>query len=196
MSNNEFRDPSDNPYQSAIPTPALVGNTKPTSITVFGILNVVYGVMGLCSTIVFFIQMALMGSQPQVDNPILELTNTPVYHGFTLVQMGLNFLATIVLLTSGVGLLGGKPYGRTLSIIFAVFSLISVVVNIVFTAIFLLMPLMERASEMGEGPEKMGLVFGGIALTAGGLCGTIYPIVLLVFMMRAPVVNYMRAQRT
>ncbi|MGN6135426.1 MAG: hypothetical protein ACTHOU_13075 [Aureliella sp.] len=195
MSNNEFGENSPNPYQAASPTFSLPSGTKPAAITVFGILNIVFGIMGLCGVLGFAIQTMVLENQGQIDNPILEMTNTPIYFGFTVVQTGLGFLASIILLTSGIGLLNGKPYGRTLAIIWAIFQLIASVVGIVFTAIFLMMPLMERAETMADGPEKMGLIFGGIGATAGGLCGMIYPIVLLIFMMRASVVNFMRSQR-
>ena len=195
MSNNEFGDFPNNPYQSAQPTASVVSGTKPTSVTVFGILNIVFGIMGLCQVVAFVGQTAIMESQQQINNPILELTNSPFYFGFTVVHMGLNFIATIFLLTSGIGLLGGKPYGRTLAIAWAIFALILSAVGVVFIALFLLMPLLERAAGMPEGPEKMALIFGGIGGTVGGLCGMIYPVVLLIFMMRAPLVNYMRAQR-
>jgi hypothetical protein len=151
--------------------------------------------MGLCSVAVMGIQMAAMESQPQVDNPIMELTNTPIYYGYTLVQMVFNVIATILLLVSGFGLLAGKPYGRTLSIIWAICSIVMALVGMVFVIMYLVLPMMERVNAMDDGPDKMAFMFGGIGAGIGGACGLIYPIVLLIFMMRAPVVNYMRAQR-
>lgn len=195
MSTNEPGDFSSNPYQSSAPTPVVPGDNKPASITVFGILNIVFAIMGFCGVVAFVVQTTVVGSQTPMNNPIFELTNSPVYFGFTVVQMVLGFVANILLLVGGIGLLGGKPYGRTLAIIWAIFQLFFAVVSIIFTAIFLMLPLIERAGEMPEGPEKVGLIVGGVSATAGGLCAMIYPIVLLIFMMRAPVVNYMRAQR-
>ena len=195
MSNNEFGDSTDNPYQAIGRAPLVPVSSKPTSLTVFGIINIVYGVMGVCGVAAMSIQMALVDAQPQMDNPMIDLTNSPIYRGYTIVQLILNVLFTILLLVSGFGLLAGKPYGRTLSIVWSICSLIMGVIGIVFVTMFLIVPLMERANAMDEGPEKMALMFGSIGAGVGGLCGMIYPVVLLIFMMRAPVVNYMRVQQ-
>lgn len=194
MSDNQFGDPSPNPYQSSMPTPAQITGVKPVTLTVFGILNLVFAIMGLCGVGVFLLQLALVEMPAQADNPILDLSNRPAYRMFTMVHMSAGAIATIVLLIGGVGLLQGKPYGRKFSIGWAIYAIVAAIVATVFTSILLTMPMIEQANTMPEGPEKIGLIGGAVGASVGGVCGIIYPIVLLIFMMRGPIVSYMRAQ--
>ncbi len=56
------------------------------------------------------------------------------------------------------------------------------------------MPLMQQVAKMPAGPEKgaaMGGAFGGLF---GGCCAPIYPVLLLIFMYRSPVVAFFRQQ--
>jgi hypothetical protein len=59
--------------------------------------------------------------------------------------------------------------------------------------VFLVGPLLEQASH-SQGPAAMGAAGGAIGGLAGSCFGLIYPIVLLVFMFRKNVVDYLRSQ--
>ena len=64
-------------------------------------------------------------------------------------------------------------------------------VKVVF---WLIGPLMERANAAGGGPEQAGAIGGIIGGAFGGCIGLIYPVLLLIFMMRPNVVQAFRDQ--
>jgi hypothetical protein len=115
-----------------------------------------------------------------------------LYSGFMITSMVLGFIAAIALIIGGIGLRGGKAYGRTLSIAYAIYAIIYGVAGTAFNVMFLVEPMMEQ---LPEGPGRgvaTAVVLG--SMVGGGVCGLVYPIVLLVFMLRGPVINYLRAQ--
>ncbi len=181
MENNPYQSPYQ-PAGSSFPT----GNPKPTSVTVFGVLNIAFGLMGLCgvafSSVIFFIPADAAG-----PNPILQLMEEyPLYRTFMMVSVGLGLIATLVLIVAGIGLMQFKAYGRLLSLGYAFYAIVSGLVGTVVNFVFVVMPLMEK---LGDGPEAAGAMGGMIGGTIGGLIGLIYPGLLIYFMTRPNVVQ-------
>ena len=65
---------------------------------------------------------------------------------------------------AGVGLLMLKPWGRYLSIGYSLYAIVAGIVGVVANYYFLVTPLLDNASQMPAGPEKIGLIAGA----AGG----------------------------
>ena len=88
---------------------------RPTSVTVFGVLNLVFGAIGLFGMI--FTVIILILPLPTANNPVLEIMrNSPGYAVWMKLAIPLGFLATGVSIAAGIGLLKLKNWGRTLSI--------------------------------------------------------------------------------
>ncbi len=159
---------------------------RPTSVTVFGVLNLVFGALGLFGmlfTIIIFILPL-----PTANNPVLEIMrNSPGYALWMKLAIPLGFLATGVSIAAGIGLLKLKNWGRTLSIGYAIYSIAAVLLGSVLNYFFIMQPLMEQASQK-SGPEAAGLIGAAIGGTFGSCFGMIYPILLLIFMFRPKVV--------
>ena len=163
---------------------------RPTSVLVFGILNLVFGLLGLCGTLAALAmmygplaeQMAQMGK----DNVTVQLQADPTYHGFMLVMSVVGFPFTILLVAAGVGLLRMRPWGRTGSIVYGVYDIIATIAALVMNYVFILFPLMQRVDQLPEA-ERVGVMAGMMGGIAGGCISLIYPILLLVFMYRANV---------
>jgi len=139
---------------------------RPTSVTVFGILNLVFavlGVAGLAGTMALFAPSAASSHNPLV--PIIQ--NHPVYAAWMQLTIALGLLGTAAQFLGGMGLLKVRPWGRQLSMGFAIYALIMVVA--------------------GSG---MNLIFlgGGLGLILGGVVGLVYPALLLGFMRRPNVI--------
>jgi hypothetical protein len=103
----------------------------------------------------------------------------------------LGFLAAGVSIAAGVGLLKLKSWGRALSIGYAIYSIVASLLGAVLNYIFIMQPLMERASQK-SGPEAAALIGGAIGGTFGSCFGMIYPVLLLIFMLRPNVVAAFR----
>ena len=107
------------------------------------------------------------------------------------VALPLGLLATGVSVAAGIGLLKLKNWGRTLSIGYAIYSIVAGVIGSMVNYIFVMQPLMEQASHK-SGPEAAGLIGAAIGGTFGTCFGMIYPVLLLIFMLRPKVVAAFR----
>lgn len=149
---------------------------RPTSVTVFGVLNIVFGGLGLmCAPFAIF---ALLMPQP---------AQSPVYYApgmqiFTLFSYGLGLLMSAVLLTAGIGLLKQRRWGRQTSYFYGWFA---IVWGILSLAVTIVMYGSNAAGSSGqESAAAIGGLFGGIC---GGIIGLIYPVLLVVFMRKPSV---------
>ncbi len=191
------------PYQSP-PTPQEQPQsqpaslaTRPTSVTVFGILNLVFagmGLFGVCCGVISMIGMDLIPNKP--PNPVLDLMEeNQAYHIYTMVTMALSFVSTVALGLAGFGLLKMRPWGRQLSIVYAIYTIIAGIVGSIANWVWLVQPMMEQADMIPAGPERSGAMIGAYGSVFGGCFGVIYPIILLIFMMRSNVVEAFRNQQ-
>ena len=161
---------------------------RPTSVTVFGILNLVFAALGLCGVAFAVMGLTVMANLPEgadrPPNPQLDALQNPAYMAFNYASIGLGFLATIVLAIAGIGLLKLKSWGRSLSLGYAAYSVVMQIVGVVVSYIFLIQPAMALA-EQGNDPQAQGQMVGAIVGGAvGGCIGLVYPILLAFFMFR------------
>jgi magnesium-transporting ATPase (P-type) len=169
-----------------------MGN-RPASITVFGVLNLVFGGLGVCGILGSFVVM-LMPVNARGGNPVMEMmAENKLYGAMQMVMMVFGFLATVVLIASGVGLLQSKMYGRTLAIGYSLYSFVSVILGTLVNTIFVFLPLLNKLDAMPDGPNKMASIITVVSGIAGGVIGLIYPSLLLYFMTRKYVTEYLRA---
>ena len=158
---------------------------RPTSVTVFGILNIAFacfGVLGILASIALFNLPASSG------NPVVKIMqDNPTYAAFMKISILLGIFSSLAMLAAGIGLLMLKGWGRYLSIGYAIYAILFGIVGVVMNFLFLVRPLLERASQQ-QGPEAAGAIGGAIGGSFGGCFGLIYPILLLIFMLRPRVV--------
>jgi hypothetical protein len=161
---------------------------------VFGVLNLAFAALGLCGTtfgVISLFATRMMPAGP--PNPALEMMQqNKAYFAFSIVMMGLGFVATLALGLGGVGLLMMRAWGRTLSICYGVYGIVAAIVGVIANWFWLIQPLMDQAEAMGPGPEKAAAIGGAIGGVFGGCIGAIYPIVLLIFMMRPSFIQAFR----
>jgi hypothetical protein len=159
-------------------------------VTVFGILNIIFGVFGLVGLVG---SIALLFATDAVANdPVVKIMRAnPTYNTWIKLSIPLGVLSCGALVASGVGLLLLKSWARKLSIGYAIYALVVGVVGMVMNYLFLMRPLLEEAQRK-QGPEAAAAVGGGVVGTFGGCLGLIYPILLLIFMTRPHVVAAFR----
>lgn len=162
---------------------------RPVSVTVFGILNIVFGILGVLGIFATVALLALMSSGAGGNaNPMIKfMRESPAYSAWIKLTIPLGVAVSGVLLASGIGLLKMKGWARKLSIGYAIYALIFGLANFVVSYWFLLRPMMEEAARK-QGPEAAGAIGGAIGGSVGGCFGLIYPILLLIFMTRPKVV--------
>ncbi len=172
---------SENPYlpQSAGYQPGSGGGPRPATATVFGILNIVFGLLALCGnvfSIVFFgaIAAGMMDEAftrqmgPQVSDPTQQI--------IILVQASMGLLIGVLLIIAGVGLIRFLAWGRSLS---NVSSILMILTSVVGLAIMLITLFADGAAN--SDPQKVGAAVGGVC---GGLLNLLFPICSLIFLNR------------
>jgi hypothetical protein len=154
---------------------------RPTAVTVFGILNIIFaafGILGSLSSVMLF-TVAAANTPNSANNPIVQLVHE--------ISIVLGMLGSVALLAAGIGLLQLKPWARKFSIGYAIYAMIMIVVGSVLNYFWLVLPMLQKA-HLEQGPQAAAAVGGAIGATVGGCFGIIYPILLLIFMFRANVI--------
>jgi hypothetical protein len=164
---------------------------RPTSVTVFGALTIVFAVFGVLGLIA---SLALFALPASANNPVVTIMReNPGYAAWMKICIPLGLLSCVALLAAGIGLLCLKSWARTLSIAYAIYAIVFGLVGLVVNFFFIVRPLLEHARQQ-QGPEAAGAIGGAIGGSVGGCFGLIYPILLLIFMFRPNVVAAFRPQ--
>ena len=162
---------------------------RPTSVTVFGILNMVFAVFGVFGMIA---SIAVLMMPASSSNPVVKIMQeNQAYAVWMKICIPLGLLSCAALLAAGIGLMCLKPWARTLSIGYAIYAIVFGILGMVVNFLFLVPPLLAQARQQ-HGPEAAGAIGGAIGGTIGGCIGLIYPVVLLIFMFRPNVVAAFR----
>jgi hypothetical protein len=140
---------------------------KPTSVTVFGILNIIFGGLGLlCTPIVTALELG---------STYTEMETTTTYTAWNLAGSCIGFGFSIWLLALGIGLLMMKSWARRGSIIYSIAFIIWIFLGVGIEVAALSLDWIII-------PESQIPLF--IGWMCCGFCGgLIYPILLLIFML-------------
>lgn len=154
---------------------------RPTYVTAFGILNFVFAALGVIGLIA---AIALLGLPADSNNPVIQLIHEcPVYATWLKVSIALDVLGCGLLLAAGVGLLGLKPWARTLTIAYAIYAIAFCLGGMLINLILMDQPMLGPAAQQ-RAFETVAAVGGPISGTIGGLFWVLYPLLLLGFLLR------------
>lgn len=158
---------------SSATAPGVVPAKPPGVIKVFGILNIVFGGMGLlCSPLSLIALVVPMSSKQQFGY-------TPFMVHWLIVSVIIGMMGAVVMLASGIGLCKMKEWGRKLAIYYAIFGCIMPIISTIVT---LSHPIMTG----GPNPEfqKMAQMVG---VLAGIVIGWTYNGLLIYFLTKPSV---------
>lgn len=179
--------------------------SRPTPITVLGIINIVWGVLTLLSSLLgiatlfampYFVNlMASMppptrgGPAPGSPSPaaMFSMWKDPTYLACLSATHGLHLIGGAILLAAGIGLLRMRNWGRVGSLVYAGWAFMSIVASQVISwTIF--MPITNRMMKSMGGPGmppiSMTTSITIISMIIGIGLSLAYPIVLTVYMTR------------
>ena len=102
---------------------------RPTAVTVFGVLNIVFGVMAVTCTpfalITTKLSQRMLDNLPEasrMENPVQEMMQSPGFMTYTYVSTAVGMAFGALLIAAGIGLLKLRPWARLVSIGYAVYS--------------------------------------------------------------------------
>lgn len=179
----------DNPYDPPSardpgPDDEAGGVPMPASVIVFGILSLIYGGVGLvCEPAVAWLNSQVV-ALPQAENPLVRIVTSPEYRAGFIALALLAAVASGLLMVAGVGLLLKRRWGRASAVVYAIFDLALIAANLIFSATYVLFPMLKVARETPD-PQAAGFAFGAaIGATGVNVLFLIYPALLLIFMTR------------
>jgi hypothetical protein len=155
---------------------------RPTSVTVFGVLNLVFGGFGLLRA---FVSLAVMLSTTAqfAETGTVYWGRPGGFPGLAGMLMLLLYLVGGVMeVSSGVGLLRMRRWGRSLAIGYSGVVFVRLAITAVFTYYFVLRPMTERLGVQHDDEDFRLAAVIGAAVGAG--VSAIYPSLLWYFMTR------------
>jgi hypothetical protein len=183
MADGESPRDEQDPYDSPPPIEAeiVLRSGRPASAIVFGILNLLYAVFGLCGfgawIVIFVTHVGDLYRDPAAEPASYD----QALYVFNLVFILVGFAASIVLAIAGVGLLQFRPWGRTLSILYAGYGIVAVLVSIAVAYVFHYRPVVDATIPEPVGSTSIGEIVFKMLIACIGL---VYPTILYVFMRR------------
>lgn len=161
------------PILPPLPLPA-----RTATATTFAVLNVACGMLGIFCGVPAGLAVVAM---PPVD-PFVAIMGNPVVTFVRFFGIGIGFVASVMLVASGVGLWRQRGWGGRLAVNYAV---LSIVANLVVTGLLGVMAVapMFVVARQHNTPEAWEGAVAGLGGFGGGACGgIIYPIVVLAAM--------------
>jgi len=162
----------------------------PVAITVFGILHLVFGVLGICGLgagagglVVIHNVPDMRAADPMIDHPL--------YWPYMIFSLTIGLINTVIMISAGILLLKWHDLGRKLSMIYAWSAIALGLLGMLYLIISMVsMPWEANLQE----PEGMGQIFGVVLGFIGGLIGLAYPILVLYFLSRPHVREFLQRQ--
>ena len=169
------------PPQASNPYTVVHDAPKPSSIKVFGILNIVFGAMGLIcggAGVLFFV-LATQSSEFAFElNRAMSAQYAEGYITFLQFSSCFGGIMSLVLIVCGVGLLRERNWGRTGSMAYA--------------AIQTLYTLASTVLSMSMMKHDESFIFSAGGAMCGVLFALIYPICIMIFLTRPNVVESLK----
>lgn len=164
-------------------TPALTQGSaavqRPTSIRVFGILNMVFGSIGVLGYL--FSALSLFGD---AGIPIINLYGWGMYH-FSIGSSIASFVLSVIQVVLGISLVKHKPWARSCSV---TYGWVAIVVVLITASVSLAVYWSELQQSIDLGltgwrtqEETISMIYAGVS----GVTGLIYPALLIFFMRRS-----------
>jgi hypothetical protein len=159
---------------------------RPASVTAFGVLNIVFAAFNGAGLIASIAVVSLpIGS----SNSVIKLIHQgPAYAAWLKICIPLGLLNCGALLATAIGLLCLKSWARSLSIACAIYAIVFYLLGMVVNLTFMVQPMFEQAPRQQE-LEAAAAIGGPLSGTIGGCFWLIYPILLLLFMLRPNVAS-------
>jgi hypothetical protein len=157
---------------------------RPTAVSIFGILNIVFGFLALFGVSRTFGVLALQDAPDDSKNPIVRIMHEiPAYATLVKWTIPPTLLSFALLLIAGIGLLRMGEWARKLSIAYGIYAILIAIAEAAATFVFVFRPLFAQASHAdgSSGSPELAALIGAIM---GGVYVLIYPVALIFYLTR------------
>jgi hypothetical protein len=167
------------PYQPGAPV-----QRPGTALKVLGIIQIVFGILGLLSAPVTVL-VAIFNAASK--DPVQRKLHTLMWEGpvaaWSYSQAALGFVFAVLLIATGIGVVRGKLWGRTVGLVYAIGTLASLLIGqvIMFVAVYPALFDMLSSTNPIERAGAAGGIGGGVG---AAIFGMVLPLITLVVLAR------------
>ncbi len=156
---------------------------RPTSVTVFGILNILFSLLRAFGSLSLGLMLLALSQNPNAAMNPFWPQNSLIWNTWQYVVLAWSALGAVLLLVSGIGLLRLVAGGRRLAVGVAQLDILFGIIGIVIQAATTFPKVVEQLSNAG--PAEQGAMVGALVATIfGPLFGLIYPLLIWFYMTR------------
>jgi hypothetical protein len=161
---------------------------RPISITVFGILNIGFGMLKYVGLLFmgFLMHLNLSG-----NSALAAMRTDPSSRVWNHFNIAIAVVFGIVLIASGIGLLLMQNWARILSVLYSVLAMIAVLAGAPFNHRLMMRNL--TTTQFPGVPLDLVAAMAQIFFAIGIVLALAYPVLLLVFMTRPKMVEAFRS---
>lgn len=132
---------------------------RPTSVTVFAVLNLILGGFGVLNSAgALAIRFGVLKLPGMENNPAYKLMQDNAQFAiYNDVMIGLGIVAVIAILAASIAMLQLKPWGRLVTIGWGCYGMLVTAVGAALNHVLVMKPMVEQA---GSEAERLGATIG------------------------------------
>ena len=157
---------------------------RPTSVTVFAIINIILCGLGVLGTIFWIInKLGLIPQPPEKDVLTLAMENSAVFQRFSDITTVVGLFTIILSLAASIAMFSLKPWSRNVTIGLGVYGVVLIITSYAIQYFVIWTPLLADVTGTDMIIVKAAMIVGGVisAIFIG------YDL-LMIFMLSRPVV--------
>ncbi|MCS7166409.1 MAG: hypothetical protein RMI91_00520 [Gemmatales bacterium] len=161
---------------------------KPASYTVFGILHIIIGLLGVLCGVIQSVALQPIHIGPagqEVNIWLLIVQAHPAIETWVRVTTLISVLLSVMLVVAGIILLMGSRNGAVLSLLYSVGKILVTLLDIGFSFLYLFPAMDEVLPKVLPGmpqPQRNAFLLGiRTGMLFGGSISLVYPVVVLAF---------------
>lgn len=136
---------------------------RPTSVTVFAILNIIFCGLGVIGFIFWTInKLGLIPQPAEKDALTLAMENSVPFQWFSDIVTVAGIFTTILLLAASIAMFSLKPWSRKVTIGLGVYSVVLIVVSVVLQYFVIWAPLLPNVTGTDLLIVRVAIVISGV----------------------------------
>lgn len=138
-------------------------NERPTSVTVFAIINLILAGLGLVGFIFWLLGVLGITPQGSQENILVQaMENSAGFQLFNNIANAMGLIVVILLLAASIGMFSLKPWARLVTIGWGVYSLLMVIAGYALSYLLIYGPLLPNATGQDRVIVMVGLIVGAV----------------------------------
>ena len=144
----------------------------PTSVIVLGIINLIWGALGVCGLAWNLILRFGLVELPGEDNQLLELMQGNIaFQLYTDISTAIGAVATILIISASIGMFILQSWARLATIGWGIYTIVMTVFGTILSYVLIFKPALDAATDPQRFGLKIGMFFGfGIGILTLAYC--------------------------